>query len=72
METRLFVLHNILINYDLFYGNGFFDNIYRQVQVVTADRLKLCYAQAEGQILRDIVLQDDKERPNIIIAGRGR
>ena len=72
MESRLFVLHNILINYDLFYGNGFFDNIYRQVQVVTADRLKLCYAQAEGQILRDIVRQDDKERPNIIIAGRGR
>ena len=72
METRLFVLHNILINYDLFYGNGFFDNIYRQFQVVTADRLKLCYAQAEGQILRDIVLQDDKERPNIIIPGRGR
>ena len=72
METRLFVLHNILINYDLFYGNGFFDNIYRQVQVVTADRLKICYAQAQGQILRYLVLQDDKERPNIIIAGRGR
>ena len=72
METRLFVLHNILINYDLFYGNGFFDNIYRQVQVVTADRLKICYAQAQNQILRYLVLQDDKERPNIIIPGRGR
>ena len=72
METRLFVLHNILINYDLFYGNGFFDNIYRQVQVVTADRLKICYAQAQNQILRYLVLQDNKERPNIIITGRGR
>ena len=72
MESRLFVLHNILINYDLFYQNGFFDKIYRQVQVVAADRLKLCYAQSNDQILRDLVLPDDKERSNIIISGRGR
>ena len=70
METRLFVLDNILINCGLVQGNAFVSHIDRQDQVVTADYFKVFNAQALEQIIRDLILENHKPRTNIIVTGR--
>ena len=70
METRLFVLDNILINCGLVQGNAFVSHIDRQDQVITADHFKVFNAQALEQSLRDLILENHKPRTNIIVTGR--
>ena len=67
METRLFVLDNILINCGLFQGNAFVSHIDWYVQVVTTDCFKVFNAQALEQIIRELILENHKPRTNIIV-----
>ena len=71
METRLFVLDNILINCDLVYGNAFVSHIDRHDQVVTADYFKVFNAQALEQIIGDMILENNKPGANIIVTRWG-
>ncbi len=71
METRLFVLDNILINCGLVQGNAFVSHIDRQDQVVTADRFEIFNAQALKQSIRDMILEDNKPGANIIVTRWG-
>ena len=70
METRLFVLDNILINCGLVQGNTFVSHIDRQDQVITADRFEIFNAEALEQSIRDMILENNKPGTNIIVTGR--
>ena len=70
METRLFVLDNILINCGLVQGNAFVSHIDRQDQVITADRFEIFNAEALEQSIRDMILENNKPGTNIIVTGR--
>ena len=67
METRLFVLDNILFNCGLVQGNAFVSHIDRKYQVVTADRFEIFNAKALKQSIRDMILDNNKPWANIIV-----
>ena len=56
METRLFVLDNILINYGLVQGNTFLNNIDWYTQVINTYRFHLLYAKALEKSIRNPIL----------------
>ena len=71
METRLFVLDNILINCGLVQGNAFVSHIDRKYQMVMADRFEVFNAQTLEQSIGDMILENNKPRTNIIVTRWG-